>query len=186
MMKNQLMIDIFLFWCTCDVLFVEGSDVTDRCIEPDLDSLIRHLPDTFVGATDLHSSFFNMHELTTYIRRTNGYINGTAKFNYLINGEKSCHMVQQSEIGQRGNMCPSYFILEHDPGRIPQDIIHAECTCRSCLFVDELSSPRREHFECQKIYSHTKVLRRTGCHNGVFSYRYAWEKVSVGCACALV
>ncbi|XP_041367650.1 interleukin 17-like protein [Gigantopelta aegis] len=185
-----LKVDLLLMLlCTIkDVVFVEGNDATVMCLEPDIDELKQQIPEYLVGSADLHSSFFNVHELTKYIKRNNGYMNSSARWRYVLFGERSCHLVQHSELGQRGNMCPSYYVLEHDPGRIPQDIVHAECTCRSCLFMDEV--PKRwgdgDHFECEKIWSHTQVFRRAGCNDGVYTYRYAWERVSVGCACALV
>ena len=38
---------------------------------------------------------------------------------------------------------------------------------------------------CEGVYFHVRVLRRTGCHEGVYQYAAAWEKLQTGCACRL-
>ncbi|KAK6184151.1 hypothetical protein SNE40_006674 [Patella caerulea] len=75
--------------------------------------------------------------------------------------------------------CPWYYESEelgssYYPAHIPQ----AKCKCRSCI-----GSNNRE--ECEKVRTNIRVLKKTGCKNGFYTYETELhEGISVGCTCA--
>lgn len=88
-----------------------------------------------------------------------------------------------------GSTCPWYFVRNIDPNRIPRVITEAECACTCCGKPDNQCKHNRCSIShkpklCQKIYTYRKVLRRTGCVNGEYTYSQYIEPISVGCTCS--
>ncbi|PVD33243.1 hypothetical protein C0Q70_04494 [Pomacea canaliculata] len=94
-------------------------------------------------------------------------------------------------------MCPSYFVINMDPTRIPSMLLESQCHCQSadsgliresaprCLVGpgETPKDPRDSRMKCEPVHYHTWVLRRGECLNGVYQYHRVLEPVQVGCQC---
>ena len=88
--------------------------------------------------------------------------------------------VQSSGPLNRRTLCPSHLVNNIDRDRYPEVLMEAQCNCQSCI--------GQQGFSCQKIYYHTRVIRRdpsgicstTGGH----IYKHSLQKIAVGCVCA--
>ena len=70
--------------------------------------------------------------------------------------------------------CPVYYVMENDPNRIPQNIVHVKCKCKRCLHNNN------DDKGCSQVYIYTKVMRRMGdC-----SFHPVLEAVPVACTCS--
>ncbi|XP_046546166.1 uncharacterized protein LOC124256237 [Haliotis rubra] len=184
----NIVIDVLIIsscFVTCGVL---GShSATGNCTEPDIDKLRRDIPNLYAGFLD--PTFVNLPRLKTIVRRKNGYIYPFSKKSvYFYGGYRKCSDARKVIRKNGGNLCPSYYILEYDPDRIPRELVQAECTCDRC-FLRRRPRAREEvvaHLGCRKLYTNIQVLRRAGCIQGVWTYRLYWERVSVACSCNLL
>lgn len=81
--------------------------------------------------------------------------------------------------------CPHYFVLDVDEHRIPKVILKAKCKCTECLKLDNtLDEVSRTQSGCIPVQYYSRVLRVTGCHNGIYKYSEVWEPITVACTCA--
>lgn len=78
--------------------------------------------------------------------------------------------------------CPHYYVLDVDENRIPKVILQAKCKCDKCLDMDK-SFSEHSHPGCSPVQYFSRVLRVTGCHNGILKYSEVWEPVAVACTC---
>ncbi|XP_071099709.1 uncharacterized protein [Haliotis cracherodii] len=170
---------------TCDVL--NGHSGTGYCTEPDIEKLRQDIPNLY--AEYLHPTFLNLPRMQTIMKRKNGYIYPfSKKFISFFGGYRKCSDARKAIRKHGGNLCPSYYILEYDPDRIPRELVQADCACDRC-FLRRRPRAREEvvaHLGCRRLFTHTQVLRRAGCIQGVWTYRLYWERVSVACSCNLL
>ena len=82
------------------------------------------------------------------------------------------------DISQRST-CPYYYRVNIDVNRYPSRITEAKCSCVSCLNAKGDST-----LGCEEVKYFIRVLRRTGCVNGVYVYTPKIETLNVGCTCA--
>ena len=83
--------------------------------------------------------------------------------------------------GNRYNSsCPHHYITNVDENRRPKRLLEAKCNCdetRPCL--DGIEGSR-----CVPVTYYLTVLRKNGCHGGLYTYTKTVESITVGCTCA--
>ena len=97
-------------------------------------------------------------------------------------GSMRCQSLTSGSTQQRA-LCPWKTILNFDPNRIPMVISEAYCSCSYCF---EFGTSR-----CESVMALIKVLRQNQTNfceatGGQPSYTESWERVSIGCTCAVV
>ncbi|WAR22147.1 hypothetical protein MAR_016121 [Mya arenaria] len=71
--------------------------------------------------------------------------------------------------------CPVYYVLNHDENRIPENIVHARCSCTDCI------RNKTDINGCRPVNVHILVWRRD---KKTCDYFRSLEPVPVSCQCA--
>ncbi|KAL3863037.1 hypothetical protein ACJMK2_004819 [Sinanodonta woodiana] len=163
------------------LVMVLVSSHAEGCVEPG-DEELRHQQED--EAKDMHWSFWMLPEMKDTFLQLNK-INETyiqTKYRHIY-GSKKCEWSGTYDFGasifSHGyKSCPVYFELQHDSNRRPTNIIHARCRCERCQGTTKLSLDR-----CRPVSTYTRVLRKTGCENGVYRYEPVMEEIPIACTC---
>ncbi|KAK3609476.1 hypothetical protein CHS0354_022234 [Potamilus streckersoni] len=101
-------------------------------------------------------------------------------------GQKSCrpHFEFLDNYLHSTSLCPWYFVKNVDSNRKPEVLVEAMCACSDLDMSNNVINGKR--IKCRSVPVFLKVLRRTGCKDGVYTYRFVWERISVGCVATYV
>ncbi|KAL3857118.1 hypothetical protein ACJMK2_011813 [Sinanodonta woodiana] len=96
-------------------------------------------------------------------------------------GQQSCrpHIAVFDNHLHSTSVCPWYFVKNVDNNRKPEVLVEAMCAC-SDLDMSHVGI-NGKRIRCRSVPMFLRVLRRTGCKDGLYTYRFVWEKISVGC-----
>ncbi|XP_053550938.1 interleukin-17C [Bombina bombina] len=104
--------------------------------------------------------------------------------------EKGCPNLRTSEASgtaplHERSISPWSYRINYDENRYPQKLAYATCLCNGCL--DSRSGKEINSVNSVEIYQTMMVLRRKPCptNHKTFTYELEYEKVPVGCTCAL-
>ncbi|KAL3863038.1 hypothetical protein ACJMK2_004820 [Sinanodonta woodiana] len=146
------------------------------CREPDPEVLLQLQMD-HIGSNTPHWTFWLIPEMEQMSRRLESikkeFVNTRTTY---LSGSRKCPTAANILEPE----CPKYYVIQHDPNRIPQNLIHVQCSCKKCL-----SRRESDLRSCQPVYAYTPVLRRTDCENEIYKYEYVIEAVPVSCICSL-
>ena len=165
-----------------DDLIRDGT-VSGQCSQPNPDDLKKQLAAHHVGQK-LHPSYYLLPQLHPVIQSKLSR-SGSAK-EFTLYGSQECprslHDIGAEKSVQGRSLCPWYNVLSHDPNRYPVDLVEARCKCTSCVGVDSKSGAG-----CEPVYYNVPVLWRanTCLKDGSYKYDKGWEKIAVGCTCAM-
>jgi len=131
-----------------------------------------------------HPSYFMLPQYQDYIQHE---LDKSSSPNQFVQyGDIQCPK-SVSELANKANvqdqsLCPWYNVVNYDPDRYPVELVEARCKCSTCIGVDSASGAG-----CQPLYYNVPVLRRsnTCLTNGRYKYDKGWQKILVGCTCAM-
>ena len=133
----------------------------------------------------LHLSYYMLPQLQTYLTSSKPARSGSGD-EYPLYGRQECpgslYDVGREKDVQDRSLCPWYNVLSHDPDRYPVDMVEARCKCTSCLGVGGGTGAG-----CEPVHYNVPVLWRsdTCLEDGTYKYENGWQKVAVGCTCAM-
>ena len=162
--------------------FASVVSMVIACREPEdgdlLDQLLNHTRDH----TGIHESFYRtspwIHLMQSQEAEDNATISLKASISDThLRGETACQINTGDHKMQSRTLCPWHEVINHDGSRYPRDIVESRCNCspvRSCVQISG---------SCQPVLYNMRVLRRTGCVQGLYRYLPDWYQLTVGCTC---
>lgn len=90
----------------------------------------------------------------------------------MVHGSKKCPAIRQSFFNTQPD-CPVYYVIGSDSNRIPQNLVHARCSCRKCRHDNSNEKG------CTPVYTYTRVMRRME----TCEFEPVLEAVPVACTC---
>ncbi|XP_067662070.1 interleukin 17-like protein [Haliotis asinina] len=130
----------------------------------------------------LHDSFYQIPTLLDTVANLSSVQEEFVNRRYMsLAGDSQCPTWEEAVRFHEGKVCPFHYVLNHDENRIPNTMVETECNCVECLRPDNGPS---NLLDCLPITYYTKVLRRTGCVEGMYRYAEVWEPLKIGCQCA--
>ncbi|XP_006824800.1 uncharacterized protein LOC102809080, partial [Saccoglossus kowalevskii] len=80
------------------------------------------------------------------------------------------------------SLCPWTYTIDSDPDRFPKVMAVASCRCKDCIDASVRGGLSVVN-TCETVTYLVRVLKRTGCRDGFYQYKFAWEHVPVACVC---
>ena len=159
-----------LAYCILSIVQLSLGRATHRCREPQLDN-------NCLNDGPFHESFLMMEPEVTLTYDVESFVNIQRTKIEGSPGYDQCAW----QTGRGHNLtCPHHYVVNYDPNRRPKTLMEAKCNCSEnmrCLNGGERS-------RCVPIKYFIYVMRKNGCHKGLYTYRQTVEPITVGCTCA--
>ncbi|KAL8580095.1 hypothetical protein ACOMHN_051263 [Nucella lapillus] len=151
----------------------EQEQPGEECSEPA--DLKQRLEGLYGNAApgQMHDSFLLVPSMRQALLVSPAGLNDTSTCSKVFSGSTKCNY-EDAHSSSSGDPCPTYTCLNCDHNRYPRVLLETRCSCKGRCRGIQVQRGQSGRPSCEGVLHPVRVLRRTGCQQGVYTYVTTW------------